>query len=306
MTGNGISIPGLHPEDHAFEHWLKNVLALRYDAYKANPSCAIPLEQLRKNLEERRRKRAGHSLLRNVLIALLFALVTPTLCIGQSRPSFEVASIRPSNAPVNEGNWSIPGTGRFNAHNLTLARLIALAYGVDDNQIANKPPWLELDRFDIAAKPFGNIPLSREELKPLLQSLLEERFHLAIHTETRLMPGYILTVAKGGPKLQPTKGSKFPGFRVNVNDKELNGLNWSMPYLATMLQHPAGRPVLDKTGLSGSYDLKLDFSPDPSADSVLPSIFTALQETLGLKLEPQKIPVEVLVIDHADRTPAEN
>ena len=79
-----------------------------------------------------------------------------------------------------------------------------------------------------------------------------------------------------------------------------------MPFLAGMLQQPAGRPVMDKTGLTGSYDIKLDFSPDPSTDDSLPSIFTALQDTLGLKLEPQKIPVEVLVIDTVNRTPTEN
>ena len=237
---------------------------------------------------------------------VLLALAPATLCLGQARPAFEVAVIRPSNAPANEGSWSLPGTGKFNAHNLTLARLIVLAYGVDDNQIAGKPSWLDADRFDISAKPAGNVPLSREELKPRLQLLLEERFHLATHTETRLMPGYVLTVAKGGAKLQPTKGSKFPGFLINVTDTELNGLNWSMPFLASMLQHPAGRPVLDKTGLSGSYDIKLDFSPDPAADSELPSIFAALRQTLGLRLDAQNIPVEVLVIDHADRTPTEN
>lgn len=243
---------------------------------------------------------------RKPFLALLLVLLAASPALAQAHPSFEVASVRPSNAPANEGNWSPPGTGKFNAHNLTLARLMMLAYGIDANQIANKPAWLESDRFDIAAKPSGGIALSREELKPLLQTLLEERFGLATHTETRLMPGYVLIVAKGGPKLQPTRGSKFPGFRLNVTDTELNGLNWSMPYLATMLQHPAGRPVLDKTGLTGSYDLKLDFSPDPSTDSALPSIFTALQETLGLKLEPQKIPVQVLVIDRANRTPTEN
>ena len=240
------------------------------------------------------------------LTALLFALIAAPLCKAQSQPSFEVATIRPSNSDPNEGSWSLPGIGKFSAHNLTLARLMMLAYGVDDNQIANKPSWLESDRFDVAAKPSGDIALSREELKPRLQALLQERFHLATHTEIRPMLGYALTVAKGGPRLQPTKGSRFPGYRLNVSKSELNGLNWSMRFLATMLQQPAGRPVVDKTGLSGSYDIKIDFSPESSTDNSLPSIFTAIQETLGLKLEPQNIPVEFLVIDHTDRTPTEN
>lgn len=240
------------------------------------------------------------------LAALVFALTLRTVGVAQSRPSFEVASVRPSDGSELDGSWSPPGTGKFTAHNLSLQWLIVLAYGIDANQIANKPTWLGATHFDVAAKPAGNIALSREELRPLLQSLLQERFHLVTHTETRQMPGYALMVAKDGPKLEPTKGSKFPGYRVSVTDKQLNGLNWSMPYLATMLQHAAGRPVADKTGLSGSYDIKLDFSSNTSADDGLPSIFTAIQKTLGLKLEPQNIPVEFLVIDHVDRTPTEN
>jgi uncharacterized protein (TIGR03435 family) len=239
-------------------------------------------------------------------IVLLVAVLAVPVCGAQAKPSFEVATIRVSNAPANEGSWSPPGIGKFNAHNLTLALLIHLAYGVDDKQIANKPAWLEADRFDVTAKPAVGVALSREELRPRLQALLEERFHLVTHTEMRPMPGYALTVAKGGAKLQATKGAAFPNFRVNVSGGEMNGLNWSMPFLASMLQEPAGRPVVDKTGLSGGYDIKMEFSSDASADNALPSIFTALQESLGLKLEPEKIPVEVLVIDHVERTPMEN
>ena len=239
--------------------------------------------------------------------ALLLALIVGPVCSAQSRPSFEVASIRESTGSELDGSWSPPGTGKFTAHGLSLQWLIVLAYGIDANQIVNKPTWLDTAHFNVAAKPSGNIALSREELRPLLQSLLQERFHLAAHTETRQMPGYALMVAKEGPKLEPTKGSKFPGYRVSVTDKQLNGLNWSMPYLATMLQHPAGRPVVDKTGISGSYDIKLDFASNVSTtDDGLPSIFTAIQKTLGLKLEPQNVPVEFLVIDHVDRTPTEN
>lgn len=241
-----------------------------------------------------------------VSLALVLAVTAVKASIAQSGTSFEVATIRPSSGIASDGSWSPPGTGGFTARSLPLARLIMLAYGIEDDQIANKPAWLEADLFDVAAKPSGNISLSREELKPLLQSLLRERFHLVIHTETRPMPGYALIVAKGGPRLRPTRGAAFPNFRVNVNDSEIDGLNWSMRFLATQLQRPAGRPVADATGLEGGYDIKLSFSSEVPTDSSLPSIFTALKETLGLKLEPRKIPVQVLVIDHADRTPTEN
>lgn len=243
---------------------------------------------------------------RKLFITLLIAVVPVPFCGAQSKPSFEVATIRSSNAPPTEGYWSPPGTGKFIAHNLSLALLIHLAFGTDNRQIVNKPSWLESDRFDITAKPSEGVALSRDELKPRLQSLLQQRFHLVTQTESRPVPGYALTIVKGGPKLQPTKGSPFPNFRVNVNDSELNGLNWTMPFLATMLQQPAGRPVVDKTGLDGSYDIKVDFSSDTSTDTSLPSIFTALRETLGLKLEPQSVPAEFLVIDNVDRIPTEN
>lgn len=248
--------------------------------------------------------------MRHLILAALLLLPTATpLCLAQDHPTFEVASIRPvtGNVNPNEGYWSPPTTNSFKAHALPLARLIMLAWGIDDNQIANKPAWLETDLFDVTAKPAGDVIMTREELRPRLQALLQERFHLALHTEMRPVPGYALTIAKGGPKLQPTKGSRFPGFRVNVSETELNGLNWSMPFLAAQLQHPAGRPVVDKTGLSGSYDLKVDFSSDPTNNETsLPSLFTALQETLGLKLTPAKVPVQFVVVDHADRVPVEN
>jgi uncharacterized protein (TIGR03435 family) len=93
---------------------------------------------------------------------------------------------------------------------------------------------------------------------------------------------------------------------VNVGPGKLEGINWSMPYLATMLTHPAGLPVVDKTGIAGSYDIKLDFAPDLETDSSLPSVFRALQDTLGLKLLAQQVPVETLVIDHVERAPTEN
>jgi uncharacterized protein (TIGR03435 family) len=241
-----------------------------------------------------------------ILFALMLALSAATSCIAQAQASFEVAVVRPSQGNAKDGFWSPPGIGKFTARDVTLERLIVLAYGTDSDQIANKPAWFESDLFDVEAKPAEGIKLSREELRPMLQALLRERFHLLAHTEERSMPGYALTVARNGPRLQPTKGSQWPGFRINVNRSELNGLNWSMPFLATMLQNVAGRTVVDRTGLTGSYDIKVEFSSDLSSDHQLPSIFTALEETLGLKLKPEKVPVEFLVIDSADRRPIEN
>jgi uncharacterized protein (TIGR03435 family) len=241
-----------------------------------------------------------------ILVVLMLALIPAVHCVGQAQSTFEVAVVRPSKGNPEDGFWSPPGVGKFTAHNVPLTRLLILAYGVNDEQIANKPSWLESDLFNLEAKPAAGIALNREELKPMLQALLQERFHLAIHTEDRATPGYALTVARGGPKLQPTKGTTFPGFRVHVNREQLNGLNWSMPFFAATLQQVSGRPVVDQTGLTGSYDIKVQFSPDLSSDSPFPSLFTALDETLGLKLKPQKVAIKFLVIDHVDRTPTEN
>ena len=121
-----------------------------------------------------------------------------------------------------------------------------------------------------------------------------------------MVRGYALVVAKGGPKLQPTKGDHFPGWRIDTSAGHLEGLNWSMPYLAKMLQHATDLPVGDETGITGSYDIKLEFAPELEQDSTLPSVFTALRETLGLELKAQQIPQQVLVIDHIDRVPVAN
>ena len=181
-----------------------------------------------------------------------------------------------------------------------------MAYGVDENQIAQKPSWNDSEMYDVVAKPESGVALSRDELKPLLQDLLQRRFHLSIHHSTKLVSGYALLVAKSGPKLQSTEGVHPPGFRIDVGPGKLEGQNWSMPYLAAMLQHPAGLPVIDQTAIKGSFDISLEFAPDIETESSLPTIFTALHETLGLELKARKVPVDVVVIDHVDRIPTEN
>ena len=234
------------------------------------------------------------------------------LAAAQSQPasplaSFEVATIKPApSADAGKGFWSPPGIGRFFAHDVSVQFLLQMAYGVEAGQIAGKPSWLDSDFYNVEAKPEEGIKLSRDELKPRLESLLAERFRLAAHFETRRVRGYALVAAKSGPKLQPTKGNRFPGFRIHVGPGHLEGINWSMQYLASTLQRTEGLPVVDQTGISGAYDIKLDFAPDTQPDSPLPSLFTALRETLGLELKAQPVPESILVIDHIDRTPTEN
>jgi uncharacterized protein (TIGR03435 family) len=223
-----------------------------------------------------------------------------------TRPVFEVATVRPTAPDAPSGHWSWPGRGRFDAVNVPLSILMQLAYGVDTSQIANAPKWLGADCFDVSAKPEDGIKLTNEELQPRLQALLEERFHLTVHRETALVNGYALVVSKHGATLQPTKGEHFPNYRANVSQGHLEGLNWSMAFCAQMLTPKAGLPVVDKTGLAGSYDLKVAYSADTATNSQLPTLFTAVRETLGLELQPQKVPVDRIVIDHVDRVPTDN
>lgn len=168
------------------------------------------------------------------------------------------------------------------------------------------PAWLETNLYCVAARPEDGIRLTRDELKPRLQNLLHERFHLVAHSETRLIRGYALVAAKGGPRLTPTKGDHFPGFRVNVSSGQMRGFNWSMSQLAKYLTPAAGFPVVDETGITGSYDIAFSYNPNPDAERDLPSLSEALKEATGLLLKPRKVPVETLVIDSIDKLPTPN
>lgn len=232
----------------------------------------------------------------------------PVAIAQTQHPTFEVASVKPSppDADPNTGSWSIPSTGRFTATHVSLALIIQLAYDVDNSQIANKPNWLDNNLYDIVAKPEDGIHLTRDELRPRLQDLLQHRFHLVAHTETRSSRGYALVVAKGGPHLIPTKGDHFPGFRINVSAGQMRGANWSMPQLAKYLTPAAGFPVVNQTGITGSYDISFRYNSRPDADSSLPSLSEALEQATGILLKAQRVPVETIVIDSVDKVPTEN
>ena len=232
--------------------------------------------------------------------------------IPTPQPEFEAASIH-MVAPYSEdeierglGNAPLSAfpTNRFTAHHLTLKLLIGLAYGVDQTYIQSNPSWLDSQLYDIEAKVDGNALLTLEQMQPLLQNLLGQRFHLTIHRGQKEVSGYALVVAKGGPKLQPSKGGEQPyGY---ILPDGLQDQNAPIQSLAAMLKIPAGRPVIDKTGIVGKYDFTLKYATANHPDSNLPDLFTAVQEQFGLKLVPQKVPVETLVIDHVDKIPTEN
>lgn len=243
-------------------------------------------------------------------IACLFAA---SLMLAQdAKVRFEEASIKPGD-PNALGGTTNSDPGRFSAVNVTLKRLIGRAYDIEPYQIEGGPKWMDSDRFTIAAKLNDDDSAksrSREErgrlTRAALQSMLEERFHMSGHRESKVMPCLALVVARGGTKIhevEPKGGGTW-----SQNPGMLTAKGMSMPDMAARMASAVQRPVVDQTGLKGVYDLKLEWSPEsasPDAKTELPSIFAALQEQLGLKLETTKAPIEVLIIDRAAK-PSEN
>ena len=243
-------------------------------------------------------------------LTAFIAILTAALSFSQATPHFDVASIRP-NTSADRGGTMRPIAGGYSARNLSVNNLIQAAYNVKPWEIAGGPAWVTTDRYDLDAKSEGNP--SREEKLQMLGALLADRFQLKVHREMRQTTVYSLTVAKNGPKLQATapgdRGYFRPG-RGLIEGKDVN-----MGTLADLLGGSLGQSVIDKTGLTGGFDIRLEWTPtegergydfddDRPRDSNGPSIFTAIQEQLGLKLEPGKAPMEVLVIDHIERPSA--
>jgi uncharacterized protein (TIGR03435 family) len=233
---------------------------------------------------------------------------------GQS-PAFEVATIKPSPQLMIWSGFQTPGGGRFEASQATLKAMVAYAYDVRDFYVSGGPGWASSDRFEIVAKADANS--TSAQMRAMLRTLIEERFKLAIHRETKEATMYELVVAKGGLKIGAAAGSE--GFLKFGGRGQVEGQRLPMGGLANYLQTLLGQPVMDKTELKGVYNFKLAWTPDeaqagrPGAqvvngnagDEIGPSIFTALQEQLGLKLETAKGSVDTVVIDHAEK-PSEN
>ena len=218
--------------------------------------------------------------------------------------TFDAISIhRDLNGGLNTG-ISISG-GRITFRNATVKTLIRNAYGILSFQLANEASWLDSEMYDIAAVTGGD-KIGDDELKALLCNLLAERFHLKVHWETRETTVYALVVDTGGAKIKPSSAEKasINGTR-NGHRGSSRGVAEPISILASNMGNQLGRIVTDETGLKGVYDWYVEWDPDPGADATLPSLLTALPQQLGLKLDARKGPMEVLVIDHAER-PTEN
>jgi uncharacterized protein (TIGR03435 family) len=225
---------------------------------------------------------------------------------AQAALEFEVASVKLTahgRTPDGHSNSSINSRpGSFTATNASLKQLIVSAYGVKDYQVEG-PDWIDSDaaRYDLVAKPPAGAPSRQND--SMLQNLLTQRFKLAMHRETKSLPVYELLVAKGGPKMREAPAGE--NSRTNTRNGHMTAERVSMTDLADQLSRNLERAVIDKTGLKGAFDFTLEFAED-SSDTSRPSMFTALPEQLGLKLEATRAPIEVLVIDHAEKNPAGN
>jgi uncharacterized protein (TIGR03435 family) len=217
-------------------------------------------------------------------------------------PSFEVASIRLSTDKSGILTSGPLGTGTYTMTGVPLYGLVEAAYHVPYEQISGIEK-LGSERYDVTAKAEPGVLLTPENLAPRMQRLLAERFKLAIHKATKVFDAYALVAAKGGPKLTPTVGGQQGG---SIFPGGLRLMNTPLSSFATSLRSLTDRPVADKTGIQGRYDFTLSFARVDEPDSTLPSFSTALQEQLGLKLEPAKVPFELVVVDHVEKIPTEN
>jgi uncharacterized protein (TIGR03435 family) len=228
-------------------------------------------------------------------------------------PAFEVASIRLSE-PRLTGTNILCESGRFRVYAATLKSLIKLAWRVRDVQVLGGPGWVETTQYYVSAQAGQSVPDVQCEV--MLQTLLTDRFKLSLRRDSRELPVYALVVDRGGPKFHESEAS----VRVNLSGSrgKLNAQKIGMGNLARFLSGEMDLPVLDRTGLTGRYSFTLEWTPEgqPGPDGVAaqaadslnfsgPSIFTAVKEQLGLKLETQKAPVDVFVIDHVEK-PSEN
>jgi uncharacterized protein (TIGR03435 family) len=234
-------------------------------------------------------------------------------------PAYEVVTVKPSDP--NDGNRGFQTRGRhIRAANETVNDMISFAWGIHVKQIVGAPEWLATDHYFVDGVPDTPGDPNLTQFRSMFRKVLADRFGLQVHQEQRELPVYALTVAKGGPKMTKSLGN--PNGPPNDNfstSAYMKETNTTMGEYAKALQYVLDRPVIDKTGLEGRWDFLLKWTPDesqftaigakipPSTDNpnAPPGLFAAIREQIGLKLDPEKAPAEVLVIDKVER-PAAN
>ena len=240
--------------------------------------------------------------------------------MAAATPGFQVTSIKADQQQGKVLPTKILVTpDGINLTGITVKALVHFAYGVDDQQISGGPDWMSSARYDIATKTDKSVAdeirglgdaQKREANQRILQSMLADQFKLRLHPQTENLPIYELTVAAGGPKLQESKGMGM----MRMGRGELTSQGTPLALLVEQLSLRLGRTVVDKTGLSGDYAFTLHWTPDANEDARLPvpagmaspevsgpPLIEALQDQLGLALQPASGPVQILVIDHVDK-----
>ncbi len=222
---------------------------------------------------------------------LTLAVLAATFALhAQTNPSFDAASVKPIDP--RDGTSSSSNAGEYIG---SLQSLIRFAWGIEDYRITGGPKWLDTDKFAVVYRPIG------PKANLMLRTLLAERFKLTVHMETKELPVCTLVVAKNGPKMEQTAQ---PG--GTAGGRGMIRGTMDMAQLTSALASTLDRQVVDKTGLTGLWKLSIKWTPDnqPAADTTGPSLVTAIQEQLGLRLESTKGPVEILAIDHAEKPTA--
>jgi len=271
-----------------------------------------------------------------LLVAVIAAidLVAQPAPRNEDKPQFEVASIKRNTSMSESMRFPVPENGRFAVENISLKVLIAFAFGVQGSDISGAPSWVDSAKYDVAATA-AKPDLTRDDYRLMLQALLIDRFKLAIHWEQRDRNGFTLVADKKESKLVAASAPcSEPGAPRDASavvicgtfftgPASLDARRMSMPQFASTLSIVLDAPVIDKTGAAGFYDIHLEFSPEgtnlsgrgagplatpldaDNPDRDKPSIFTALQQQLGLRLESAKVPTKILTVDHVEQ-PAEN
>jgi uncharacterized protein (TIGR03435 family) len=245
------------------------------------------------------------------------AILVLSIAACSQAQTFEAADVKPNKSGESRMMVDFQAGGRFVAHNVPMEVLIGLAYHLRPEYVQGGPGWLSSERYDVVAK--GSQTASPDELQLMVRNLLVERFKLAAHTNVAPMPAYALVTAKNGSKLQPSDAGALSEQRCvpgegDPAEKHVVCRRLSMAVFAATLQELAPRdlnvPVVDQTGLKGTFDFKLDWTPTlrtPVSDAAPgTTIFDAVERQLGLKLENRKLPLPVLVVDSVERVPIEN
>lgn len=245
-------------------------------------------------------------------VSLAAGLSVLTICAAFGQPTFDVASVKVSPAPQGPergGRGAItPSAGGVTMMRVPLKSVVQWAYHLQTIQVTG-PGWLESDRYDIIAKAAG--PASPDQLRSMTQTLLAQRFKLGFHKETKEMPAYVVTVAKGGHKMKPSEGEGDMEVKPSANRMVASFSHVTLARLAEMISSPLQGVVVDQTGLKGEWDFTLDASTftmtQPTGiDDAINMVIQAVGEQLGIKIDQKKVPAEVLIVDRAERIPAEN